>query len=700
MYKFSRQWVIFPLLITIALFLFINIFPRFYTAQSVRSPGKAKENVHNEFPKNDFSIVRKISSNTDDPCDTIHIGMVCSGYKAHLYFHTLLKSLFFYGVNPIHLHILTNKMSEGILGTLLRTWNVPQVNVTFYDMTKYTHEVRWIPNVHYSGIHGLLKLLFPKIISLNETDKLLVLDTDLIIVSDIYELWKLFSMFNEKQAVGIVENQSNYYLGSNVWPAIGRGFNSGVLLYKLSVLRNINWSRLWMSITKQNVLMYGTTHLADQDIINSLLKEHPDLLFEVPCVWNTQLSDHTMSYECYKDKKVKIIHWNSPKKYKVENKDGDYFRNIATGFQEYNGNLLRKKLHFCDSSTDEIESQTEEVCSEFHNFSKISWRTILYIREYKDSLFVENDVTFVAQLSYDRLQTIEDVVKSWPGPISFTLYVSDYELAKAISFISSSEILQERLNVAYHAVFKDGDYYPINTLRNIGLKNVHTPYVFLADIDFLPSKNLYEILCKYITSMGSLKKKALIVPAFEIAKYGGQIPSEKKQLLSELDDKSVIPFLSNIWAPGHSPTDYDNWKTSSEPYKVKWAVDYEPYIVVRSDVVAYDERFVGFGWNKVSHIMELEAQNYQFIVLPDVFIVHKPHTPSYDIGRFRNSATYRLCLHILKEDFIKKLNKEYNRSFAYMNVTMNSPTFRRRKRNFYQGQTTVETNTDYPVIME
>lgn len=40
--------------------------------------------------------------------------------------------------------------------------------------------------------------------------------------------------------------------------------------------------------------------------------------------------------------------------------------------------------------------------------------------------------------------------------------------------------------------------------------------------------------------------------------------------------------------------------------------------------------------------MELEAQNYEFLVLPDTFIVHKPHAPSYDIARFRSSLVYRL----------------------------------------------------------
>ena len=76
--------------------------------------------------------------------------------------------------------------------------------------------------------------------------------------------------------------------------------------------------------------------------------------------------------------------------------------------------------------------------------------------------------------------------------------------------------------------------------------------------------------------------------------------------------------------------------------QVKWEPDFEPYIVVHSNVTQYDPRFMGFGWNKVSHIMELEAQKYKFIVLPNAFIVHKAHSPSYDIVRFRKSSIYRM----------------------------------------------------------
>jgi glycosyltransferase-like protein LARGE len=54
-----------------------------------------------------------------------------------------------------------------------------------------------------------------------------------------------------------------------------------------------------------------------------------------------------------------------------------------------------------------------------------------------------------------------------------------------------------------------------------------------------------------------------------------------------------------------------------------------------------DNRFVGFGWNKVSHVMELEATGFEFLVLPNVFVVHMPHAPSLDIAKFRTSKQYR-----------------------------------------------------------
>ena len=71
--------------------------------------------------------------------------------------------------------------------------------------------------------------------------------------------------------------------------------------------------------------------------------------------------------------------------------------------------------------------------------------------------------------------------------------------------------------------------------------------------------------------------------------------------------------------------------------QIKWQKDFEPYFVVRSDVVRYDLRFSGYFWNKVSHCVELDAQGYKYYVLPNTYIVHLVHANSADMNRFRSS---------------------------------------------------------------
>lgn len=70
---------------------------------------------------------------------------------------------------------------------------------------------------------------------------------------------------------------------------------------------------------------------------------------------------------------------------------------------------------------------------------------------------------------------------------------------------------------------------------------------------------------------------------------------------------SVFPRY-HVWTKGHAPTNFAKWRTATMPYRVEWEADFEPYVVVRQDCPEYDRRFVGFGWNKVAHIMELDAQ--------------------------------------------------------------------------------------------
>ncbi|GIY24010.1 LARGE xylosyl- and glucuronyltransferase 2 [Caerostris extrusa] len=443
--------------------------------------------------------------------------------------------------------------------------------------------------------------------------------------------------------------------------------------------------QMWRLIAEKELLSMLSTSLADQDIFNAVLKQHPYLIYKLPCQWNVQLSDNTLSEICYTEvQDLKVIHWNSPKKLKVKNKHVEFFRNLYLTFLEYDGNLLRRELIGCNNSkvTHVQEAlnaiDEDDSCYEFRRARVVKHRTHLYYIEYDYEPTPEgNDVTLVAQLSMDRLQMVEALCKHWEGPISLALYMSDSEVQQFLSYTLSSEILSSRKNLGYHIVYRDGvTFYPVNLLRNVALQQVTTPFVFLTDIDFLPMYGLYEYLKKSVASMGlesSTKQQfmihfnvsgSLIVPAFETQRYRLTFPKSKAELLSMLDMGTLFTFRYHVWTRGHAPTNYAKWRTATTPYRVQWELDFEPYIVVRRDVPEYDRRFVGFGWNKVSHIMELYAQGYEFVVLPNAFIVHMPHAPSFDIAKFRSSSQYRKCLKVLKTEFVRDISRRYGKQFS------------------------------------
>ncbi|XP_055456333.1 xylosyl- and glucuronyltransferase LARGE2 isoform X2 [Psammomys obesus] len=606
-------------------------------------------------------------------CELLHVAIVCAGYNSSRDIITLVKSVLFYRKNPLHLHLVTDAVARNILETLFRTWMVPAVAVSFYDAEALKPLISWVPNKHYSGLYGLMKLVLPSILPLSLA-RVIVLDTDVTFSSDIAELWTLFARFSDKQVVGLVENQSDWYLGNlwknhRPWPALGRGFNTGVILMRLDRLRQTGWEEMWKLMARRELLTLMATSLADQDIFNAVIKEHPELVHPLPCVWNVQLSDHTLAERCYLEAAdLKVIHWNSPKKLQVKNKHAEFFRNLHLTFLGYDGKLLRRELFGCPNQLPPGAEQLqqalaqldeEEPCFEFRQQQLTVHRVHLTFLAHEPPPPRAHDVTLVAQLSMDRLQMLEALCRHWPGPMSLALYLTDAEAQQFLHFVETSPVLSARKDVAYHVVYREGPLYPINQLRNVALAQALTPYVFLSDIDFLPAYSLYDSLRASIEQLGSRRKAALVVPAFETLQYRFSFPNSKAELLTLLDAGSLHTFRYHEWPQGHMPTDYPRWREAQAPYRVQWSADYEPYVVVSRDCPRYDPRFVGFGWNKVAHIIELDAQDYELLVLPEAFSIHLPHAPSLDISRFRSSPTYRDCLQALKEEFHQDLSRRY-----------------------------------------
>ena len=626
------------------------------------------------------------------PCQAVQVALVCAGAEASRTVITLIKSILFYRRSPVHLHFISDSVARKILGHLFESWRIPQVNISLYRTEDVVSDVSWIPNKHYSGVYGLLKLTLPKI--LPETlDKVIVLDTDVIFATDIGKLWRLFSLFTHSQALGLVENQSDWYIPGKLWknhrpwPALNRGFNTGVILMSLQKLRSIQWGNIWRTVTENELVTQLTTSLADQvrshlktqfssiffffqDVFNAVIKHQSELLYKLDCGWNVQLSDNSLSDSlCYDSQtsRVHVVHFNSPKKVLSDNKHIPYFRNLYLTFLHYDGNLLRRELYNCHSEAGGDREETRQVsgpCSQL-GLEKVEYRTHLSFLPSCLTRGQENSVTLVAQMSLDRLAMLELILSHWSGPVSLALYLSDSEAQTFLENHAQSQILSSRCDVGYHLVYKEGRHYPVNFLRNVAMDQAKTKYIFLSDVDFIPSLGSYEALQVSARSLLSEHpSRLLVVPAFESTSYSPQeFPSTKAELVKKLDLGEVLTFRSREWPQGHRATNYPHWRSSTTPYSVTWQPDYEPYIVGGSDMARYDTRFVGFGWNKVSHILQLHAQGQQFLVVPDVFILHQPHSPSMDLVMFRNSRLYRDCLLHLKMDFIRQLETDTGRVF-------------------------------------
>lgn len=127
---------------------------------------------------------------------------------------------------------------------------------------------------------------------------------------------------------------------------------------------------------------------------------------------------------------------------------------------------------------------------------------------------------------------------------------------------------------------------------------------------------------------------AFVVPAFESTRtptapspIRSDVPNENEWPFSKADllrtGAHFQPFHARDWPQGHAATDSARWLRSDTPYEVRWAPGYEPYVVLRwrhqhssvaerrfglphPEWLAFDERFVGFGWNKLAFCVLLD----------------------------------------------------------------------------------------------
>lgn len=220
------------------------------------------------------------------PLSPPSLSKICAGYNTSTDVLSLFKSLLFYRTQPLHLHLVVDDTARLKLQLLLATFAVEALEVDLYPIEPHLSAVEWVPNHHYGGFYALCKLRLLDILPASLA-RVIVLDTDVLVLEDIAELWGFFATLLDPHpaaAFAVVENLSGWYIPGIIlahpWPAPGQGVNTGVMLVDLERLRGYNWADLWPPIVRKIIadprLHITHTHLADQDIINAILKDYPE----------------------------------------------------------------------------------------------------------------------------------------------------------------------------------------------------------------------------------------------------------------------------------------------------------------------------------------------------------------------------------------------------------------------------------------
>ena len=107
------------------------------------------------------------------------------------------------------------------------------------------------------------------------------------------------------------------------------------------------------------------------------------------------------------------------------------------------------------------------------------------------------------------------------------------------------------------------------------------------------------------------------------------LPTNKSALLSLVRAGRMRQVHAQKYSPAHNATNYDRWyrvAVDSEPFQVRYEHEYEPYLVARiADLPPWDERFVGYGYDKVVHVLTLALEQTELRVLPGLFATHVDH---------------------------------------------------------------------------
>lgn len=329
-------------------------------------------------------------------------------------------------------------------------------------------------------------------------------------------------------------------------------------------------------------------------------------------------------------------------------------------------------------------------------------------------------VCLATQTSLEKLFSLVQVVHHWSGPISVSLFVAGDEefevLQKFLIYLNRcyepiknqvtfslampksklpakqpksfqipensdcskpeatlnfllSEISEEQSN------WRIRNVYPQNHMRNLARKNCQSDYVFLTDIDIVPSHNMAAVLEEFLSN-ANCEKCAYVIPTYELD-VRVRFPQNKSELIRLAKKGLARPFHQKVFIHNQFATNFTRWAmdvtpghANNEKFKngkiyishdvTNFEFLYEPFYVAKDVAPPHDERFIGYGYTRNTQVYEMYVSGYKFKVLSPIFTIHwglqtRKSRPSW---RERQNSANRKQFEVFKKEILAKYVQE------------------------------------------
>jgi glycosyltransferase-like protein LARGE len=247
---------------------------------------------------------------------------------------------------------------------------------------------------------------------------------------------------------------------------------------------------------------------------------------------------------------------------------------------------------------------------------------------------------------YGLISMSNATIRRWPEQKVLELVAALHNRTEADPAACALELRVVREDFAA-ATLTRASSYPVNAVRNRALQLVRTDALVLLDADFLPSATLGALAVDYRRGGAAGREIAryldedvvYVLPAFQATTTafddagvrGAAAAAEdgKATIVAALANGSLVGFAANHFPAGHGATNFTRWVNASSQYEVDYQHGFEPYILAsRRHVPWYDERFFGYGYNKIEHLTHMWSLGVRWVVHPSAYVVHQPHADS------------------------------------------------------------------------